>query len=79
MDDGGFQIGLLQFGGFGALKLLRAAELDDRWKICSKIMKRLAIEPESYDYDRESIGRVWLILQTFLPSVSMPAGLTSLW
>lgn len=49
MDGGGFDIESLHSE---VLEFRSCSELDDRWKICSKSIKHISIEPEGYDYDR---------------------------
>ncbi|KAM0954937.1 hypothetical protein TB2_023034 [Malus domestica] len=56
------------------LELRSCTELDDRWKICSKSMERIAIEPESYDYDREINRRVLVVVCPNVSSFSFDAG-----
>ncbi|KAM1491305.1 hypothetical protein PS1_023773 [Malus domestica] len=56
------------------LELRSCTELDDRWKICSKSMERITIEPESYDYDRGFNRRVLVVVCPNVSSFSFDAG-----
>ncbi|KAM2852719.1 hypothetical protein FF1_023392 [Malus domestica] len=55
------------------LEFRSCSELDDRWKICSKSIKHISIEPEGYDYDR-GINRTVLVDSPNVSSFSFNAG-----
>ncbi|KAM1296489.1 hypothetical protein ACFX2F_023554 [Malus domestica] len=61
------------------LEFRSCSELDDRWRSAAKALNIYPLNLRVMIMIVESIGRSWLIPQTFLHSVSMPVRLTSLW
>ncbi|KAM0958044.1 hypothetical protein EV1_023146 [Malus domestica] len=64
---------ILSRSNLEVLEFRSCSELDDRWKMCSRSIKHISIEPEGYDYDR-AINRTVLVDSPNVSSFSFNAG-----